>query len=119
MVEVLAADEQVDAIVGIARRRPEWQPPKTTWIQADASVMILSPTSGADAAVHLAWLFQLTHDVAADAVQVNAYIVTLEVTLELLRNAAQRSRTVSRRGGSRSIDGHRLGRWSLRFNRCW
>jgi len=37
VVEVLAADEQVDAIVGIARRRPEWQPPKTTRIQADVS----------------------------------------------------------------------------------
>jgi UDP-glucose 4-epimerase len=37
LVGVLAADEQIDAIVGIARRRPQWQPPKTTWIQADTS----------------------------------------------------------------------------------
>jgi nucleoside-diphosphate-sugar epimerase len=63
VVEVLAADEQVDAIVGIARRRPQWQPPKTTWIQADVSSDELEPHfRGADAVVHLAWLFQPTHD---------------------------------------------------------
>jgi nucleoside-diphosphate-sugar epimerase len=63
VVEVLAADEQVDAIVGIARRRPQWQPPKTTWIEADVSRDELEPHfRGADAVVHLAWLFQPTHD---------------------------------------------------------
>ncbi len=34
VVEVLAADDQVDAILGIARRRPQWQPPKTTWVRS-------------------------------------------------------------------------------------
>jgi len=63
VVEVLAADENVDAIVGIARRRPEWQPPKTTWIEADVSRDELEPHfRGADTVVHLAWLFQPTHD---------------------------------------------------------
>jgi nucleoside-diphosphate-sugar epimerase len=63
VVEVLAADEQVDAIVGIARRWPHWQPPKTTWVQADVSCDELeSHFHGADAVVHLAWLFQPTHD---------------------------------------------------------
>jgi nucleoside-diphosphate-sugar epimerase len=66
VVEVLAADGQVGAIVGIARRRPLWQPPKTTWIQADMSRDELEPHfRGADAVVHLAWLFQPTHDALA------------------------------------------------------
>ena len=63
VVEVLAADEQVDAILGIARRRPHWQPAKTTWMQADVARDDLeSHFHGADAIVHLAWLFQPTHD---------------------------------------------------------
>jgi nucleoside-diphosphate-sugar epimerase len=63
VVDVLAAEDQVDAVIGIARRPPNWQPPKTTWIQADASCDDLEPHfRGADAVVHLAWLFQPTHD---------------------------------------------------------
>jgi nucleoside-diphosphate-sugar epimerase len=63
VVEVLAAEEQVVSILGIARRRPVWQPPKTAWIQADVSRDDLEPHfRGADAVVHLAWLFQPTHD---------------------------------------------------------
>jgi UDP-glucose 4-epimerase len=63
VVEVLAADERVKTIVGIARRRPQWQPAKTTWVQADVGCDELEVHfSGADAVVHLAWLFQPTHD---------------------------------------------------------
>lgn len=63
VVEVLAADERVDAIVGIARRLPLRRPAKTTWIKADVSCDELeSHFRGADAVVHLAWLFQPTHD---------------------------------------------------------
>ena len=63
VVEVLAADDQVDSIVGIARRRPTWQPPKTTWVQADVSRDDLDGQfAGADAVIHLAWIFQPTHD---------------------------------------------------------
>lgn len=66
LVEVLAADEQIDAIVGIARRRPHWQPPKTTWVQADTSKDDLETHfRGADAVVQLAWIFQPTHDEVA------------------------------------------------------
>jgi UDP-glucose 4-epimerase len=66
VVEVLAADQQVVTIVGIARRLPDWQPPKTTWVQADVSRDDLEPHfRGADAVVHLAWLFQPTHDESA------------------------------------------------------
>ncbi|OBA81758.1 NAD-dependent epimerase [Mycobacterium sp. 1164966.3] len=63
VVEALAADEQIDTIVGIARRRPQWQPPKTTWIQSDISRDdLVSQFRGADAVVQLAWIFQPTHD---------------------------------------------------------
>ena len=63
VVEVLAAEDQIDSIVGIARRRPQWQPPKTTWLQADISCDDLEPYfGGADAVVHLGWIFQPTHD---------------------------------------------------------
>jgi nucleoside-diphosphate-sugar epimerase len=63
LVEVLAADEQIEAIVGIARRRPQWQPAKTTWVQADTTKDELETHfQGADAVVQLAWIFQPTHD---------------------------------------------------------
>lgn len=63
VVDALAADEQVHEIVGVARRRPEWRPPKTTWIQADVSCNDLQPQfRNADPVVHLAWIFQPTHD---------------------------------------------------------
>jgi nucleoside-diphosphate-sugar epimerase len=63
LVEVLATDEQIDAIVGIARRPPRWRPPKTTWVQADTSSDALETHfAGADAVAQLAWIFQPTHD---------------------------------------------------------
>jgi nucleoside-diphosphate-sugar epimerase len=63
VVEVLAADERVDAVLGIARRLPQWQPAKTTWIKVDVCRDDLDRHfRGADAVVHLAWLFQPTHD---------------------------------------------------------
>jgi UDP-glucose 4-epimerase len=62
VVRALAADETVSEILGIARRRPEWQPPKTTFVTADIAGDDLVPhLRGADAVVHLAWLFQPTH----------------------------------------------------------
>jgi uncharacterized protein YbjT (DUF2867 family) len=35
LVEVLAGDDRVDSIVGIARRRPDWTPAKTEWVEAN------------------------------------------------------------------------------------
>ncbi len=62
VVRALTADETVSEILGIARRRPEWKPPKTTFVTADIAVDDLAPQlRGADAVVHLAWLFQPTH----------------------------------------------------------
>lgn len=63
VVERLAADDAVTEVVGIARRRPDWSPPKTTWKQLDVVQDALEPAfDGADAVVHLAWIFQPTHD---------------------------------------------------------
>jgi UDP-glucose 4-epimerase len=52
----------VSEILGIARRRPEWEPPKTTFVAADIASDDLGPhLRGADVVVHLAWLFHPTH----------------------------------------------------------
>jgi UDP-glucose 4-epimerase len=58
----LQADSSVTSIVGIARRLPAWQPPKTTWVAADVAADDLIPHfRGADAVIHLAWLIQPSH----------------------------------------------------------
>ncbi|MFF5112573.1 NAD-dependent epimerase/dehydratase family protein [Streptosporangium sp. NPDC000509] len=63
VVSALAADRNVTSIVGLARRRPEWDPPKTTWRTVDVAGGDLAPhLEGTDAVVHLAWLFQPTRD---------------------------------------------------------
>ena len=64
LVQVLGEDPQVTEVLGLARRRPEWSPPKTRWATADAGGDddLVSHFRGADAVVHLAWLFQPTHD---------------------------------------------------------
>ncbi len=63
LIEVLGADAGIEAIVGLARRAPRWHPPKTTWGEVDVAVDELEPHfRGADVVVHLAWIFQPTHD---------------------------------------------------------
>ena len=63
LLQALASDSRVEEIVGIARRRPEWDPPKTTWVTADIVSAPLEPlAAGADAVVHLAWLIQPARD---------------------------------------------------------
>lgn len=63
LVQCLAEDPEVTSIVGIARRQPAWRPAKTTWAQADVVTDPLAPVfEGADVIVHLAWIFQPTHD---------------------------------------------------------
>src|ERR671911_322972 len=62
VVSALTADDSVSEILGIARRRPEWEPPKTTFVAADIASDDLGPhLRGADVVVHLAWLFHPTH----------------------------------------------------------
>jgi UDP-glucose 4-epimerase len=63
LVQSLAAEPAVTSVLGLARRLPAWQAPKTKWATADLSRDDLVPHfRGADVVVHLAWLFQPTHD---------------------------------------------------------
>jgi UDP-glucose 4-epimerase len=63
VIEALAGDEQVDSILGLARRLPEWQPAKTEWARADITTDDLLPhLQGADVAIHLAWAIQPSRD---------------------------------------------------------
>jgi UDP-glucose 4-epimerase len=63
LVESLAADPSVGSVVGLARRVPLWSAPKTQWVAADlAEDNLVEVFRSADAVVHLAWLFQPTHD---------------------------------------------------------
>src|SRR3954447_10061539 len=65
LLQALAREERVESIVGIARRRPSMEWPKTTWVQADVSRDDLEPHfRGADCVVHLAWLIQPSRDEA-------------------------------------------------------
>jgi UDP-glucose 4-epimerase len=63
LIEALASDDRITSVLGLARRRPAWRPDKTEWATADMTIDDLVPhLRGADAVVHLAWLFQPTHD---------------------------------------------------------
>jgi nucleoside-diphosphate-sugar epimerase len=63
LVRALAADPEVTSVLGIARRRPQWHPEGVEWATADiATDDMTAHLRGADAVVHLAWLFQPTHD---------------------------------------------------------
>jgi UDP-glucose 4-epimerase len=63
VLTALSADERVDEIVGLARREPEWTPPRTRWAQADIGDSDLRPLfAGADVVIHLAWLIQPSRD---------------------------------------------------------
>jgi UDP-glucose 4-epimerase len=65
VVAALAADSRVTEIVGLARRRPRLQSPRTTWVQADIVTAPLAELfAGADAVIHLAWLIQPSRDEA-------------------------------------------------------
>ena len=66
LLRALASDDQVDEIVGLARRRPSREVPKTEWRSADVERNDLeSIFRGADCVVHLAWAIQPSHDLAA------------------------------------------------------
>jgi UDP-glucose 4-epimerase len=59
VVAALSGDPRLDAVVGIARRRPQVELPKVTWRAADVRRDPLEPLFvGADAVISLAWLIQ-------------------------------------------------------------
>ena len=63
LLEALGPEERVESILGIARRRPDVEPAKTTWAEAEvASANLTSHFDGADAVVHLAWAIQPSRD---------------------------------------------------------
>jgi nucleoside-diphosphate-sugar epimerase len=63
VVRALAADPEVERIVGVARRRPEIELPEVEWRAADIVSDDLAPLlAGADAVVHLAWVIQPSRD---------------------------------------------------------
>ena len=66
LLRALAADNEVEEIVGLARRRPLHAFPKTEWRSADVERDDLVPLfRGADCVVHLAWAIQPSHDLAS------------------------------------------------------
>lgn len=63
LLQALATDDTVTSVVGISRRVPDIEFPKTQWVRADVSQDDLVPHfEGADAVVHLAWLIQPSRD---------------------------------------------------------
>jgi len=66
VVRALGGDAAVDEIVGVARRPPAAQAPKTTWVAADVEHSDLAAIfRGADCVVHLAWRIQPSYDVSS------------------------------------------------------
>ncbi|MGA4838202.1 NAD-dependent epimerase/dehydratase family protein [Streptomyces sp. G45] len=66
LVRQLGEEPAVDTVVGIARRTPDWHPPKTEWVVADVAAQdrLVKHFAGADAVVHLAWRLQPARDPA-------------------------------------------------------
>jgi UDP-glucose 4-epimerase len=62
-VQALSESEEIDEIVGLARREPTWAPPKTSWVEANVlSADLGAIFEGADAVIHLAWAIQPSRD---------------------------------------------------------
>src|SRR5215203_1377173 len=65
VVNVLASDARVTEIVGLARRLPWLQVPRTRWVAADiVDAPLTELFRGADVVIHLAWLIQPSRDAA-------------------------------------------------------
>src|SRR3954469_6924618 len=64
-IEALGRTAAVESILGLARRIPEREPPKTEWAHADIVRDDLVPLlRGADTVIHLAWVIQPSRDQA-------------------------------------------------------
>jgi UDP-glucose 4-epimerase len=62
-VKALGESQEIDEIVGLARREPTWTPPKTSWVEANILNADLAKIfAGADAVIHLAWAIQPSRD---------------------------------------------------------
>ena len=66
LLAALADETAVDSVLGVSRRRPDLQFPRTEWAEADIRDDDLRPLlRGADAVVHLAWAIQPSRDARA------------------------------------------------------
>jgi nucleoside-diphosphate-sugar epimerase len=66
VVRTLGADPSIDQIVGLARRLPQLECARTSWVAADVGVDDLTAHfRDADCVVHLAWLIQPSRDRSA------------------------------------------------------
>lgn len=62
-VEALGESDEIDLIVGLARRLPNWRPAKTSWVEANIlNADLAAIFEGADAVIHLAWAIQPSRD---------------------------------------------------------
>ena len=63
LLRALSREDQVDSVLGVARRKPELVLAKVEWAEADIASSELEPLfGGADAVVHLSWLIQPSRD---------------------------------------------------------
>jgi len=63
LLQAVAGEPAIDSAVGVSRRRPKLELPKTEWATADvAESDLVRLFRGADAIVHLAWLIQPSRD---------------------------------------------------------
>jgi ferritin-like metal-binding protein YciE/nucleoside-diphosphate-sugar epimerase len=63
VVRALSESPDIDEIVGVARREPTWEQPKTSWVEANVLNADLAEIfAGADAVIHLAWAIQPSRD---------------------------------------------------------
>jgi nucleoside-diphosphate-sugar epimerase len=66
LLRALGAADEVEEVVGLSRRRPRGDFPKTEWRTANVERDDLVPLfRGADCVVHLAWAIQPSHDLPA------------------------------------------------------
>ncbi|HEX2111886.1 MAG TPA: NAD-dependent epimerase/dehydratase family protein [Gaiellaceae bacterium] len=83
LVPALGGDPSVDSILGVARRLPKLDVPKTEWAEADIASDDLVPLfRGADVVVHLAWVIQPSRD------QARLWRVNVEGSTRLFRAVA-------------------------------
>ena len=108
----LAAETAVSSVLGVCRRRPGAEFPKTEWRAADVSSSPLEPLfEGADAVVHLAWLIQPARDRRL------TYAVNVQGSARVFRAAAAAG--VRRLVYSSSVGAYAPGPKDRRVDESW
>ena len=108
----LAAETAVSSVLGVCRRRPGAEFPKSEWRAADVSSSPLEPLfEGADAVVHLAWLIQPARDRRL------TYAVNVQGSARVFRAAAAAG--VRRLVYSSSVGAYAPGPKDRRVDESW